>query len=179
MLRLTVRSWSEFGLRDWHLLVVLLLLFVCVFMAVLTWFRGTRCSLLLSKMDFYCLALSLLLVLLLIWEVNTASVARRQYSRNELLQLNLVRPAGVSDITLQLPDLILRDCNKTYGGTRETSRRRRKRGKRGKRGGVRLRLSKLRLKQTPLPSMILGNVQSLRNKMDELQENVCLFSKGF
>ncbi|XP_039477902.1 uncharacterized protein LOC120443369 [Oreochromis aureus] len=45
--------------------------------------------------------------------------------------------------------------------------------KRGKKGGVRQRVRKLRRKnRVPLPSMILANVQSLRNKTDELQGNV-------
>ncbi len=56
--------------------------------------------------------------------------------------------------------------------------REKKRRKRGKRGGVRLQLRRLWFNQTPLPSMILGNVQSLRNKVDELQGNVC-FQKDF
>ncbi len=40
--------------------------------------------------------------------------------------------------------------------------------KRGRRGGVRQRLRK-RGSRPPLPSMILSNVRSLRNKMDELR----------
>ncbi|KAK1898322.1 Autophagy-related protein 2, partial [Dissostichus eleginoides] len=43
------------------------------------------------------------------------------------------------------------------------------RRRQGQRGGVRLRLRRQRLPRIPLPSMILGNVQSLRNKVDELQ----------
>ena len=43
--------------------------------------------------------------------------------------------------------------------------------KRGRRGGVRLRLKRQRLRRIPLPSIILANVQSLRNKTDELQAN--------
>lgn len=37
--------------------------------------------------------------------------------------------------------------------------------------GVRLRLKKQQLTHLPLPSLILGNTQSLRNKLDELQGN--------
>ncbi len=44
--------------------------------------------------------------------------------------------------------------------------------KRGRREGVRQRLRKLGLRCLPLPSVILGDAQSLRNKMDELQ--VCV-----
>ncbi|XP_039509538.1 uncharacterized protein LOC120464222 [Pimephales promelas] len=44
--------------------------------------------------------------------------------------------------------------------------------KRGRRGGVRRRLRRTGLRRLPLPSIILGNVQSLRNKVDELQANV-------
>ncbi len=61
-----------------------------------------------SKMDLLRPALLFVLLLLLTLDVKgAASGARRQYSRSELLQLNSVRSAGVSDITLQLPDLIL------------------------------------------------------------------------
>ncbi|KAK0144778.1 hypothetical protein N1851_016764 [Merluccius polli] len=44
--------------------------------------------------------------------------------------------------------------------------------RRGRRGGVRQRLRRLGLRRLPLPSIILGNAQSLRNKVDELQANV-------
>lgn len=48
----------------------------------------------------------------------------------------------------------------------------RKTRKRGKRGGVLHRLRKQSLSRFPLPSIILSNAQSLRNKTDELQANV-------
>lgn len=44
--------------------------------------------------------------------------------------------------------------------------------KRGRRGGVHQRLRRQRHRRTPLPTVILANVQSLRNKVDELQANV-------
>uniref|UniRef100_A0AAV2KTK8 Uncharacterized protein n=1 Tax=Knipowitschia caucasica TaxID=637954 RepID=A0AAV2KTK8_KNICA len=44
--------------------------------------------------------------------------------------------------------------------------------KRGSRGGVRRRLKRLGFRRTPLPSIILRNAQSIRNKMDELHANV-------
>ncbi|KAG7489287.1 hypothetical protein JOB18_008764 [Solea senegalensis] len=44
--------------------------------------------------------------------------------------------------------------------------------RRGRRGGVHQRLRRLGLRRLPLPSIILGNAQSLRNKVDELQANV-------
>lgn len=48
----------------------------------------------------------------------------------------------------------------------------RKNRKRGKRGGVLQRLRKQSFSRIPLPSMILSNAQSLRNKTDELQAHV-------
>ncbi len=107
-----------------------------------------------------------LLSLLLYLDIIAACPERRQYGRSELLQLNSVRPAGVTDIMLQIPGLIQRYPDNIYeenGGKR--------RRKRGKHGGVRLRLGKMRPNQLLLPSVILGNVQSIRNKMDELQGN--------
>lgn len=50
--------------------------------------------------------------------------------------------------------------------------RRRKSRKRGKRGGVRERSRRQALNRIPLPSMMLMNAQSLRNKVDELQAHV-------
>ncbi|KAK0147900.1 hypothetical protein N1851_012361 [Merluccius polli] len=44
--------------------------------------------------------------------------------------------------------------------------------KRGRRGGVRQRLKRQGHRRIPLPSIFLGNVQSLRNKVDELQAKV-------
>jgi hypothetical protein len=105
--------------------------------------------------------------------ISAACPARRQYSRSELLQLNFVRPACVPDTTLQIPGLIRIYSNNIHGETGEKRKR-----KRGRRGGVRLRLRKMPLNRLPLPSMILGNVQSLRNKMDELQGNA-RFLKDF
>lgn len=53
------------------------------------------------------------------------------------------------------------------GGSRQRSAGRKR--KRGRRGGVRQRLRRRGFRRLPLPSIILGNVQSLRNKIDELQ----------
>lgn len=69
----------------------------------------------------------------------------------------------------QLPDCILKDPGAKTAATKR---------RQGKRGGVRQRFREQRLSRIPLPSMILGNVQSLRNKMDELQGNVS-FLKDF
>ena len=44
--------------------------------------------------------------------------------------------------------------------------------KRGRRGGVRQRLKRQGHRRIPLPSIFLANVQSLRNKVDELQAKV-------
>lgn len=49
--------------------------------------------------------------------------------------------------------------------------------KRGRRGGVRQRLKRLSLRRIPLPSMLLCNAQSLRNKMDEIQARVSHLEK--
>ena len=72
------------------------------------------------------------------------------------------------------------NCNNDF---MRTSARRRKRGKKG---GVRQRLRKLtRANRLPLPSIVLSNVQSLKNKTDELQacvsfmhefRDVCIFA---
>lgn len=66
--------------------------------------------------------------------------------------------AGVTDIMLQLPDSFWEILMQPVV-----------------RGGKRRRqttLGKQRLTRIPLPSVILGNVQSSKNKVDELQRNV-------
>lgn len=99
---------------------------------------------------------------------GAVSHGKLQYTRTTLLQLNCGRMCG-TDIMLQLPDCIL----KNPGGKIAATKR-----KRGKRGGVRQCFRKQWLSRIPLPTMILGNIQSLRNKMDELQGNVS-FLKDF
>ena len=49
--------------------------------------------------------------------------------------------------------------------------RRRRRHKRGKRGGLHARL-KARASRPPLPSLLLANVRSLENKLDELRARI-------
>lgn len=44
--------------------------------------------------------------------------------------------------------------------------------KRGRKGGARVRLICQGLRRVPLPSIVLANVQSLKNKTDELQANI-------
>ena len=48
--------------------------------------------------------------------------------------------------------------------------------KRGRKGGVRNRLNKSRF-GTPLPKLLLGNVQSIRNKSDKLKANIQYLSE--
>lgn len=72
---------------------------------------------------------------------------------------------------MHVVDFLLRQPDEKLGNAGKTRGRRRKRGKWS---GVKLRLRKQRLARTPLPLVILGNVQSLRNKLDELQGYVRL-----
>ena len=131
-----------------------------------------------AKMDFLRppMCLWLLFLLLTLNDSWNVSGVRLQYSRNELLQLKYIMPAGVSDVTARIPDHILKLPNTRSSGEKRRERSRRR--KRGKRGGVRLRMRKLRLNRVLLPSIILGNTQSLRNKIDQLQGNV-RFLKDF
>lgn len=64
--------------------------------------------------DFLRNASLILLSLLLYLEFISTCSTRRQYSRSELLQLHFVRPAGVSDITLQILNLIQRNPENIY-----------------------------------------------------------------
>lgn len=74
------------------------------------------------------------------------------------------------------PDLVLPDLNcykdLRCGESEATGDCPRRPRKRGKWGGVCVRLKKQSLSRIPLPSIILTNAQSLRNKTDELQAHV-------
>ncbi len=87
---------------------------------------------------------------------------RIQYSRELLLRWNVLDPPG--DLTVPNPVDLLGSsgCQKPPEGQHCKTR------KRGRRGGVRLR-KKQPLSRIPLPSIILSNAQSLRNKSEELQ----------
>lgn len=127
-----------------------------------------------SDMDyFYLVLLWVLSYFLLASDVSGAVIpdrTRHAYSLDMLLQMNCAS-TRMTDVILRLPAIIRRD----HGSHTNSTRRIRKRGKRG---GVRLRFKRQQLSRIPLPSVIMANVQSLRNKVDELQGNV-RFHKDF
>ncbi len=85
-----------------------------------------------------------------------------------LLQYNT--PVPLSDLLIQhLENNLIYRHNRSFKHAKTR--------KRGKRGGVRLRLRRQKLNRLPLPTMILANVQSLRNKTDELKANVLHLSQ--
>ncbi|KAG1967816.1 hypothetical protein F2P79_003022 [Pimephales promelas] len=81
----------------------------------------------------------------------------REYGRDWLLSLRrkVTPEPGLLD---HVPEELLRQ----HGGNRPR--------KRGRRGGIKLRLRR-RATRPPLPSILFGNVRSLRNKMEELRLN--------
>lgn len=95
--------------------------------------------------------------------------ARIQYGREFLLQWR--RPYNVRYPVDQCPPHGNGVHNNTGPSTAQ-DRYPRKMRKRGKKGGVRVRLRKLRLNRIPLPSIVMANIQSLRNTIDELQATV-------
>lgn len=118
--------------------------------------------------SFFFIVVGFLLCWLVSHDVCEAvSQLRIVYSREELLQLNV--PYDGKDLTSCMPDFILRDSDRT------SDERKRKRGRRG---GVKLHLRRQEDSRFPLPSVILGNVQFLRNKLGELQGNIS-FQKDF
>ena len=99
--------------------------------------------------------------------------ARIQYSREFLLHLEKTydppvdfNPPNLDDFRILLEPRP-RDPD---SGSRRNPRTR----KRGKRGGARLKVNKRPLTRIPLPTIMLSNVQSLRNKADKLQARVKL-----
>ena len=94
---------------------------------------------------------------------------RITYSKDFLLQWSNFQ--DLRGVHLVVPDLNS-FADQTSGKGDSTGAFPRKIRKRGKRAGLRLRLRKQPLSRTPLPSIILSNARSLRNKVDELQANV-------
>lgn len=113
-------------------------------------------------MDFFCLIA--MWTLFNLWRVCDASdfddQGQKHYSREMRLQLNCGSLMHVVDFVQQLSDFLLRQPDEKLGNAGKTRGRRRKQGKRG---GVKLHLRKQRLTRNPLPSVIMVNVQSLRN----------------
>ncbi|KAK7938328.1 hypothetical protein WMY93_001654 [Mugilogobius chulae] len=124
-------------------------------------------------MDLWCVVVPcFLLFVFLVSDSFAANFpgTRYTYSRDALLQLNHVTLADLSQ------DPLLNDLDGDLDFLKRSFVK--KRRKRGKRGGVKLRVRKRSLSRTPLPSVIFGNVQSLRNKLDELSGYV-RFQKDF
>lgn len=104
-------------------------------------------------------------------------VNKQQYGRQSLLDLR------TSEHSLPSPHLIarLKWLEEVFINEDEDQLRKYPRSKhgrrRGRRGGIRARLRRRGMK-TPLPTIIFGNVQSIRNKIDELAAN-CKFFRDF
>ena len=120
-------------------------------------------------MDLFAL-LSTLLVFHLSWSLGHTLLspnrpAPTQYTRELLLHWNNIheRPADLRSFP---EELLL-----TPGGCPGAHWTRTRTRKRGRRGGTRLKKNQP-LSRIPLPSIILSNAQSLRNKTEELQEEV-------
>ncbi|KAK0143181.1 hypothetical protein N1851_018704 [Merluccius polli] len=87
--------------------------------------------------------------------IHEGRATRITYTRDFLLNLRSspTRP-HVNDTSLLPPDCVKSENSKAR--------------KRGRKGGIRERIKRQPYRQ-PLPSVMLGNVQSLRNKVDELR----------
>lgn len=109
---------------------------------------------------------------MVLWEtfhLAEASQSRILYSRDHLLKFD--QPANSRPpLDLTFPNIA--DIKWQYGknGSSINAPRRRTR-KRGRRGGLRER-ARRPLSRVPLPSIIVANMQSLRNKSDEVQAHV-------
>lgn len=107
-----------------------------------------------------------------VW-LNHAYTGRIQYSRGFLLNLrDQQQPHTRLDLIAEdhsIAEIFSQHENFNKTAWRE---KRHKVRKRGRRGGVRQRLKRLTLRRIPLPSMLLCNAQSIRNKMDKIQASV-------
>ena len=91
-----------------------------------------------------------------------------QYGREFLLRFRSSGEGVVDSSAVPPAEIIRRDHTGGQGWSSKPTGVR----KRGRRGGVRQRLKRLGHRRIPLPTIMLANVQSLRNKVDELQANV-------
>ena len=96
-----------------------------------------------------------------------------KYSREFLLQCRITNVAALEP-GIVIPPAIRKYFGENANSTRNKTVRLRKLGRRG---GVRQRLRRQQLRRIPLPSIILPNVQSLRNKIDELQASAKFLSE--
>lgn len=119
--------------------------------------------------------LYLWVILLTLVTLGVQSVpVRIQYTREFLLGLQWMQQQTVDfrvDYLLSQksspPTAIIDQQARKFGHINGKTR------KRGRRGGVCRRIRRqLQRNRLPLPSMLLANVQSIRNKLDELQANV-------
>lgn len=112
------------------------------------------------------------ILLVLLWETlswTEASRSRILYSRDTLLKFDLqANSSPPPDLTIPNTADIKWKYGKNGTPTNAPCRGTRKRGRRG---GLRER-ARRSLSRVPLPSIILANMQSLRNKSDELQAHV-------
>ncbi len=130
------------------------------------------------ELSFLIVAWTLFVVAQSLVEPCHPHTGRIQYSRGFLLNLkNQQQPHTRSDLSTgdhSLAEIFRQheNFNKTTWGEKRYKVR-----KRGRRGGVRQRLKRLTLRRIPLPSMLLCNAQSMRNKMDEIQASVTHLEK--
>ncbi len=117
-------------------------------------------------MCFFYLFFTFLLLFLI--RVSSAMI---MYDRRTLLDIgqrytNLIQDTLSTDPAWPLEILRNNELNNDH-----LNNRRRRRKHRGRRAGIRNRLRK-RAQSPPLPSILLANVQSLENKMDDLRARI-------
>lgn len=94
------------------------------------------------------------------FHLDTQSSNKITYSRQDLLSLRGSATHGLTPLDVIPADILCKPR------------------KRGRRGGVRARLRRRPFNPPPLPSVVMANVQSLRNKMDILHAR-CQVEKSF
>ena len=114
--------------------------------------------------------------------LSSTALALTTYDRNTLLDIGSQQTHAITDLISVFllsglsswPAEILRRAssnnnNNNSDGPSRSGRRRKKH--RGRRGGVKNRL-RAQAHRPPLPSILLANVQSLQNKLDDLRARV-------
>ncbi len=123
-----------------------------------------------QKCAFMCFFLPIFFFFLLLFLIRVSS-AMIMYNRRTLLDIgqrytNLIQDTLSTDPAWPLEILRINKLNNDH-----LNNRRRRKKHSGRRAGIRNRLRK-RAHSPPLPSILLANVQSLENKMDDLRARI-------
>lgn len=161
---------QQFGKRAVRFIVCLFAV-LCLFIACFVHFLSIRIFYCLETMTYFNMTsffFSFFLFLHFL-SVFCEPCVSLQYSREFLFLLRNSGGGSVDPLAAFPAEVVQSDFT---AANRECASKPKGVRKRGSRGGMRQRLKRQGHRRIPLPTVMLANVQSLRNKLDELRANV-------